>query len=74
MKAHDVRHLAICPKCGDLVDRRRSVPLYGSHYHGKCAYRLLGADALVALPPDVTSHVRLSDIPKIVMQRLLDRV
>lgn len=69
MKAHDVRHLAVCPHCDKLGDNRRMVRKDGKWYHGRCAIALVGLQAMAKLPG--AGNVRLDDIGLESMKALL---
>lgn len=77
MKAHDVRHLCVCPRCGGLGDDRETInpitPAHtGSHWHPRCFYEDFGKQGVLGSLPDIEQDkFRLCDIPPGVMKTLL---
>jgi len=78
LKAHDIRHLCVCTKCGDLADDRETVsPTYAPNiegqWHPACFYLTFGATAVVErLTRNQQDKFALGDIPVGVMKKLLD--
>lgn len=78
MKAHDVRHLSVCPGCQGLADVRETVnPMHicewtNSKWHPKCYFEKFGKqDVIERLPRSEQDKFRLCDIPAGVMKTLL---
>jgi hypothetical protein len=71
LKAHDVRHLAVC-KCGELADKRAAIERDGNHWHPSCLYREIGLDGMMALPSDQRRRVCISDMPADDMRKFID--
>lgn len=75
--AHDVRHLCVCGRCGELADDRDTVTYdtpasAGIHWHPQCFYERYGRQVVIErLPPDQQDKFRLRDVPAGVMKRLL---
>lgn len=67
LKAHDIRHLCVCPYCGGMGDDRDTV----SAFHPKCFYEAHGEVGVLALSPDDRNKFRLCDIPVAVAKKLM---
>lgn len=84
MKAHDVRHLRLCTTCGSIGDRREMLelpeglvsakgePVKSGLHHGLCVTQTLTHEAILALPPEQRSKLRLSETGWELMRKLLD--
>lgn len=75
MRAHDVRHLRGCRKCGRLGDRRRMiVDPFGADagtYHPACVLEVIGFDGVLKLPPADRGQFSLWDLGVAQMKQLL---
>ena len=72
MTAHDVRHLTLCTQCRELGDRRDMVEAADRVLHPGCAQRALGLKGLLALPATEKGKIRLCDVSRATMRKLLD--
>jgi hypothetical protein len=73
MTAHDVRHITPCDGCGGIGDDRDMIQAaLRSWVHVECAFSHLGTENILALPAKERVKLRLCDVPRDVMQKLLD--
>jgi len=78
LKAHDVRHLCTCTKCGGLADDRETVsPTYAPNIswqgHPSCFYEVFGPTAILErLTHEQQNKFTLGDIPASLMRKLLE--
>jgi len=72
MKAHDVRHLKLCPSCSSIGDEREMAFDGSDFYHGRCFEADFGLDALIALPRKQRDHLTLGDVGNETMTILID--
>jgi hypothetical protein len=69
MKAHDVRHLRICPCCQALGDDREMVTIV---MHGRCAFDHFGIGGLLKLPDEERNKLTIGDIGPAAMKVLVE--
>lgn len=72
-KAHDVRRLTACAKCGFIGDKQYMPKVDGKHIHGYCALDQIGVDGLLKLPPSEFGKVTLGEIGAEAMKELCDK-
>ena len=74
LKAHDVRHLTICPACGNIGDSRTMIQMQDNRLlHGKCAFEELGLDGITKLPESEVGKFRLDEIGVEAMRILVNK-
>lgn len=74
MRAHDVRHLTVCKRCGCLGLKPAMIDAGRKVYHcGGCAVIVLGPNAILALPWSERQKFRISDVSPELMRALLSR-
>lgn len=71
MKAHDVRHLRICPDCRKLGDDRDMICIGRGHWHSSCAFKAFGLSGILKLPRSVQDKFSLADIGPKAMKQLI---
>jgi hypothetical protein len=76
LKAHDVRHLCTCTKCGGLADDRATVspttyPNIEWRGHPECFYKAFGAVGVERLDREQQNKFALGDIPASLMKKLV---
>lgn len=69
LKAHDVRHLCVCPYCAGMGDDRDTV----NAFHPKCFYEAHGEVGVMALSTDDQDKFRMCDIPDGLMRALMEQ-
>lgn len=77
--AHDVRHLRACAKCEQLGDDREMVDLLPAmqdkRWHPKCFYEEFGEGMFqYQMRSSDWGKFRMSDVPKNVMIKILERM
>ena len=74
MKAHDVRHLRVCPDCNSLGDSRRGMLKLsdGKHYHDYCLVKRMTLGDLMRLPATERDKITLGAAGPDLMRDLMD--
>ena len=75
MRAHDVRHLRVCPVCKEFGDRRAMVS-DTDFYHGACYVGMYPhvSELLERLPREDLMKFTISDLGWQRMRELLDKL
>lgn len=74
MKAHDVRHLCICPRCERMGDDREMISWFPEMFHPDCFAKEFGEDAIFGLERSERRKFRLGDVSTATMHRLLEEI
>lgn len=72
--AHDVRHLHICPACGQLADGRHMIFSNKRHWHGRCFGARHGIDTLCDMPRTQLEKLTIGDIGPDAMNEIIRRL
>jgi hypothetical protein len=70
-KAHDVRTLRVCARCGQLGNNHSMIGRGDEWLHGRCFVALYGRAELCRLPKPTTDRLTLGDLGTAVMRYLL---
>jgi hypothetical protein len=75
LRAHDVRHLAICHTCGEIGDNRVMIQAdlfeRDGPWHDECFVKAYGPDAVLALPEKEQAKFTLKSTGVALMKKLL---
>ncbi len=75
MKAHDVRHLVLCPTCGSIGDKREMIVIRPRAYvHSGCLRNTMSRVAMLKLPSAELGKLRLCDLPAKEMLSVLEEL
>lgn len=72
MKAHDVRHLRVCPGCRGLADGRQMIKTADGLWCDACAFKHLGLDGVLKLPLSEQNKFTLATLGPKAMKRLVE--